>query len=195
LPSFNAGFETVRSGVEAAHSHDSETVVTAAMPIDGPVRDERAVHAVARLPVALSEPLPASGANRDARTTGELKRRLSNAGLHAPHMVAVARLSRTYLDSVMPIAIHPKPVRIVRTTLLVVYNVDPQLNDKLEALIVQLGSADYVTRERAEAALSQAGRSAVPALKRALENDDPEVVYRVERLLSDLRGATPPRRK
>jgi hypothetical protein len=46
-----------------------------------------------------------------------------------------------------------------------------------------LGADDYSQREKAEKRLAELGRLAVPALKTVLNNPDPEVAYRAERIL------------
>ena len=62
-------------------------------------------------------------------------------------------------------------------------NADPQLQGGLKDFVARLGDDNYEEREKAEKGLQESGRLAVPLLKEALKNDDPEVVIRAERLL------------
>lgn len=52
--------------------------------------------------------------------------------------------------------------------------------------IRDLGDEDYAVRERATAALVEAGESAVPALKEAAESGDPEIRVRADALLDTM---------
>lgn len=59
-----------------------------------------------------------------------------------------------------------------------------------EAQVARLGHPDFATRQDATAALRAIGPSAMPALRRALQSDDPEVVSRAEGLLAELGQAS-----
>ena len=56
-------------------------------------------------------------------------------------------------------------------------------SDQIDALIAQLGDADYHVRRDASERLRQIGPPAVPALKRAMENPQPEVRLRAEQIV------------
>lgn len=57
---------------------------------------------------------------------------------------------------------------------------------KIEKAIGDLGSADFRTREDAEQRLAEIGFYAIPALRRALKNTDPEVARRAASVLKAL---------
>lgn len=57
---------------------------------------------------------------------------------------------------------------------------------KVGDLIRDLGADEYSARERAESELRKMGSAAIPALKGALEDKDPERALRAERLLGEL---------
>src|SRR5207302_754297 len=59
---------------------------------------------------------------------------------------------------------------------------------KIEKAVGELGSADFRTREDAEQMLANTGHFAVPALRRAVKSDDPEVVRRAQAVLKLLEG-------
>ncbi len=62
----------------------------------------------------------------------------------------------------------------------------PEVGEKIDALIAQLGATSYRRREGATMALIRIGRSIAPLLKAHLNSDDPEVVARVRYILKQL---------
>jgi hypothetical protein len=58
-----------------------------------------------------------------------------------------------------------------------------------ERLIEQLGSEDFLTRDSAAQQLRAAGARALPALRKAVEHDDPEVARQVRNLLTEIETA------
>jgi hypothetical protein len=62
-----------------------------------------------------------------------------------------------------------------------------QQKDDLEKLIDDLGSSSFGVRERAMDGLREAGEKAVPYLEKGLQHEDPEVRWRAEALLRDIR--------
>ena len=59
---------------------------------------------------------------------------------------------------------------------------------KIDKAITDLGSADFRAREDAEQTLAEIGHFAIPALRRAVKNADPEVVRRAGAVLKLLEG-------
>jgi len=57
------------------------------------------------------------------------------------------------------------------------------LEAKIDKAIGELGSSEFRTREDAEQTLAEIGQFAIPALRRALKNSDPEVVRRAQAVL------------
>jgi hypothetical protein len=55
--------------------------------------------------------------------------------------------------------------------------------EKIDQAIVELGSPDFKTREEAEKNLTKIGLHSIPALRRAVRSDNPEVVHRSEAAL------------
>lgn len=62
------------------------------------------------------------------------------------------------------------------------------LNARIDAAIVDLGNDEFSQREKASAELRRLGGRAYPAILKALENQDPEIVLRAGRLLNSLRN-------
>jgi hypothetical protein len=65
---------------------------------------------------------------------------------------------------------------------------------RIDAAINDLGSMDFKRREAASAELEALGERAYPALVRAAQKGDAEVVRRAEELLAKIRDAVPPER-
>ena len=63
---------------------------------------------------------------------------------------------------------------------------------KINKAITELGSPEFRTREAAEQTLSEIGFYAIPALRRAVKSDDPEVVRRAQAVLKFLEGKLTP---
>lgn len=62
------------------------------------------------------------------------------------------------------------------------------MESKINTAIADLGSPDFRTREDAEQRLAEIGHFAIPALRRALKSEDPEVVRRAQAVLKLLEG-------
>lgn len=63
---------------------------------------------------------------------------------------------------------------------------EPKPTRPITALIEQLGAKDYAAREAAEKAIMAIGSEALPALRKAVDHDDPEVRRRLARLIPAL---------
>jgi hypothetical protein len=150
--------------------------------------------------VVMSAALPPDGPEFQEQGRAALRTVLLEAGLKAPEadlflslyadaifksseLVVLFRLNPDAIEEQFPLVTYPDIKRIVRVPLVLVRNVDPQLQRGMEALVAQLGNADFKTREAAEKRLLELGRLAIPLLKEALKNADPEVVFRAERIL------------
>jgi len=98
-------------------------------------------------------------------------------------LIVLSHFSREALDETVLLDVFPPPRKLVRSALLVVYGVDPRLQDRARVLVQQLGDRAPEARETAEARLFEMGPVALPALEDALTSKDVEIVYRAERLL------------
>jgi hypothetical protein len=150
--------------------------------------------------VPLSAPLAADSDEFKEKTSGELRKRLAAAGLkeaeinllhslYAKHffesdeMQLVYRVPQEGIDEMTPLTVEPENTKMKRVALVIARNVDPRLRDDVSKLVAELGDTSYAKREQAEKRLKDLGRLAIPNLKEALKNKDPEVVMRAERLL------------
>ena len=150
--------------------------------------------------VPLSGPLAADSDEFKEKTSGELRKRLAAAGLkeaevnllhslYAKHffecdgMQLVFRVPQEGIDEMTPLTVEPDNTKTKRVAMVIARNVDPRLRDDVSKLVAELGDTSYAKREQAEKRLKDLGRLAIPNLKEALKNKDPEVVMRAERLL------------
>ncbi|HEX3725189.1 MAG TPA: hypothetical protein VHV08_03060 [Pirellulales bacterium] len=150
--------------------------------------------------VTLSAPLAADSAEWAAQSTGSLTTRLVRAGLvedeaklMAEHcapllfqgqaLAVACRLGSDVLDDKMPLSIFPEPSKIVRVPLVVIRNADPRLVEEVDRLIMDLANSQFKVREVSAERLLELGPLAFPALNKALNHTDLEVVIRAERIL------------
>jgi hypothetical protein len=150
--------------------------------------------------IAMSEPLAPDSEAFAAETRVALRAALTEAGLKpgeaelilsiyadqifkAKELVVLFRLPGAAIEEQFPLVTYPDAKRIVRVPLVLMRNVDPQLQGSLKDLLAKLSDASFPEREKAEKRLQESGRLAVPLLKEALKDADPEIVFRAERLL------------
>jgi hypothetical protein len=153
-------------------------------------------------PVGTLVKLDATGLKEDTQVLAPWKERITAAGLqptdldliqnilkaHAldpSRLTAVYRLEAEQLDQLLPLDVVPSPRKTVRVGLVIVRNIDPAIITEIESLAAQLGDAKWDKREEAHKKLIALGLAAKPKLETILKNaKDPEVVYRIERLLA-----------
>jgi hypothetical protein len=150
--------------------------------------------------VTLSDPLPPDSDEAKAKTVGSLSERLTRAGLRAHEsqliathytpllfaaegVVVACRLDAAQFDDHLQLSIFPEPAKVVRVPLVVMNNADPQLGSEVDQLVTQLGDPAYKVREAAQSRLVELGPLAFPALNKALNHQDLEVVIRAEKIL------------
>jgi hypothetical protein len=158
--------------------------------------------------LVMSQPRKPSDPSYRELTRDALTRRLLSQGLredvvqfllgqYAPlffepgELIILAHYSREAIDEAVLLDVFPPPKKLVRTALLVVHGVDPRLQDRARALVLQLGDKSHKARELAENRLLSLGPVAIPALEDALTNKDVEIVFRAERLLLKLNRPVP----
>ena len=175
----------------------------AAVPAETKAAEEKKAEdkpAPVTVEVTLSEPLSPDSEQYLAETQTALKTVLVDAGLRpaeadlflsmyadqifkAKEMVVLFRLPGVAIEEQFPLVSYPDAKRIIRVPLVLMRNVDPKMQGGLKDLVARLGDASFQERDNAEKKLRDSGRLAVPLLKEALSNEDPEIVVRVERLL------------
>jgi hypothetical protein len=117
---------------------------------------------------------------------------LEKHALESNRLTAVYRLDADQLDQLMPLDVVPTPRKVVRVGLVIVRNIDPAIATEIDTLVAQLGDPKWDTREAAYKRLIELGLAARPKLELLLHNArDPEIVYRIERLIAALAPKEP----
>jgi hypothetical protein len=112
---------------------------------------------------------------------------LAKHALDAHRLTAVYRLDADQLEQMLPLEVTPQPRRTTRVGLVIVKNVDPAIITEVETLVQQLGDPKWDTREAAHKRLAELGVAARPKLEALMKTaKDPEIVYRIERLIATL---------
>ncbi|MGD9723352.1 MAG: hypothetical protein AB7O59_18035 [Pirellulales bacterium] len=172
--------------------------------------------------VRLSPALAAGSQEAAAQTTKALTERLAKSGLspaeievflsryspalfESSELVVLCRLNAGVLEEKVALSVFPVPAAIVRVPLVMVRNADPGLRNQIVELVSRLGDADFIARQDAEKRLVELGPLAFDALKKAIQDNDMEIVVRAERVLlkqnqpaagrqgtGDAKGAKPP---
>ena len=177
-----------------------------AKPASGPASRPATTQASTQ-PTGFSVTLAATGLTEASQVLAPWKQTLTAAGLpstdfdlilkilekHAltpKRLSAIYRLDADQLDQLLPLEIVPSARKVVRVGLVIVRNIDPAIASEIETLALQLGDAKWDVRESAQKQLTELGLAAKPKLEALLKNaKDPEITYRIERLLEGLNRA------
>jgi hypothetical protein len=108
---------------------------------------------------------------------------IASAGLETSEMSLVYVLPVGVIDEHIQLQIKPKPDRVIRTTIVVVNNVDPELGSRINALLDDLGSDQWIVRERAQKQLLLRGQAAIKKVQQLKDHEDPEVAFRARQIL------------
>ncbi|REK08608.1 MAG: hypothetical protein DWQ37_19920 [Planctomycetota bacterium] len=188
--------ERLASGKPVVEKEDSKGRASGAGMFGG-LPGRKSVHGPR---VTLSEPIAHDSPDATARMTEALAQRLRKSGLtdhEAQHfverygevffegeaLVVACRLDQAVMDDKIPLSVFPKPSKTVRVGMVLLRDADPQLGEQVQKLIANLGDPKYDVREAAQQRLLELGPLAFPALNKALNSDDPEIVIRAERIL------------
>jgi hypothetical protein len=94
------------------------------------------------------------------------------------------RLPQEEYDRLLPLTIKPRPEKLVRIGLMHYIHCEPDLAERVAALVKQLDDDEFNKREAAQKELARLGRGAFPHLKKLRPNIfAPEVQRRVDELL------------
>jgi len=96
-------------------------------------------------------------------------------------------LPQSLTDKMIPLKVTPAPEKTVRVMVGRLETLTPQIEQKIETLLVQLASPMPAERDAAMASIARFGRFAEPALQRVCKiSDDPEIKARAKELLTKL---------
>lgn len=108
---------------------------------------------------------------------------LVEQALRSDSATLVCRLGEEQLDTMLPLEVTPSPDKQIRVAFLVLLDADPDLMNRVEELVKNLGAADYSEREAAEKRLRELGPAARPKLQEAVNNSDPEISFRASEIV------------
>jgi len=126
-----------------------------------------------------------------ASDTDIIIRILEKHALDPKRLTAVYELDAGEMDRLLPLEVLPEPAKTVRVGLVIVKDADPGVASEIDELVAQLGDDEWSKRDAAYQALSKLGKAAKTQLEKAQNSKDMEVVWRAERLLAAMNGATP----
>ena len=117
---------------------------------------------------------------------------LEKHALDSNRLTAVYLLDADQLDHLLPLDVVPTPRKVVRVGLVIVRNIDPAIATEIDTLVAQLGDPKWDAREAAYKRLIELGLAARPKLELLLHSArDPEIIYRIERLIGVLAPKEP----
>lgn len=87
------------------------------------------------------------------------------------------------IDEHIRLQIKPTPDALIRTAIVVVNNVDPDLGSQVNALLDDLGSDQWIKRDRAQRALIDLGQAAIKKVQQLKDHEDPEIAFRARQIL------------
>ena len=87
------------------------------------------------------------------------------------------------IDQHIWLRFRPEPTEVIRTAIVVVTNIDPNLSDQIELLVAELGHDDWATRERAQRELLNLGEAAIETVERMRNSDDAEIAFRAQQII------------
>lgn len=103
-------------------------------------------------------------------------------------LTVVYRLDPAELERLLPLEVTPTPRKVTRVGIVILRNADPAIAGEIDKLIAQCGDADYQKRQEATRLLTELGTAARPKLEKAMKDKDPEIAFRVGRILSQIGG-------
>jgi hypothetical protein len=102
----------------------------------------------------------------------------------------VFRLDPSVIETLAPLEITPQPDKLVRVWLVILDGADPEIKNRINQMIAELGDVSYEKRMAAKAQLLKLGPTAVPILVNEKANKDAEISFRVEEILEEIQNPT-----
>ncbi|MEO0476254.1 MAG: hypothetical protein AAF085_09860, partial [Planctomycetota bacterium] len=90
---------------------------------------------------------------------------IGSAGVETSEMALVYILPVGVIDEYIAFDTKPMPDELIRTTIVVVNNVDPELGSRINDLIDDLSSDDWIKRDRAQRELINRKQAAIPKVR------------------------------
>lgn len=108
---------------------------------------------------------------------------IASAGFGKTNMSLVYVLPTETLDEHVRLLVRPEPDELIRTAIVVINNVDPDLGARVNALLDDLGSDQWIKRDRAQRELIDLGQAAIGKVRQLKNHKDPEVAFRAQQIL------------
>ena len=108
---------------------------------------------------------------------------IASAGFDTSRFSLVYVLPVGLIDEHIQLQIKPQPDQVIRTAIVVVNNVDPNLGSQIDILIEDLGSDQWIKRDRAQRELIALDEAAIKKVQQLKNHKDPEVAFRARQIL------------
>ena len=108
---------------------------------------------------------------------------IAAAGFDKSRFSLVYVLPDGVIDEHIQLHIKPQPDQLIRTAIVVVNNVDPDLGSQVNALLDDLGADEWLKRDRAQRDLIELGQAAIKKVQQIKDHKDPEVAFRARQIL------------
>ena len=106
-----------------------------------------------------------------------------STGFDNSSMSLVYILPDGVIDEHIRLQVKPMPDQIIRTAIVVVKNVNPDLSSVINALLDDLGSDQWAKRDQAQRELITLGKAAIKKVQQLESNKDPEIAFRARLIL------------
>lgn len=108
---------------------------------------------------------------------------IAAAGFDKSRFSLVYVLPVGIIDEHIQLQVKPAPDQLIRTAIVVVNNVDPNLGSQVNALLDDLGADQWIKRDRAQRELIELGQAAIKKVQQLKNHKDPEVAFRAQQIL------------
>lgn len=150
-------------------------------PLAKKVSDSTAVPTLNQALAPIKELLVTRGYNEQ-----EIKMALgmiAAAGFETSKFSLVYILPVGIIDEHIRLQIKPAPDQVIRTAIVVVNNIDPDLGSQVNALLDDLGSDQWLKRDRAQRELINLGQAAIKKVQQLKNHKNPEIAFRARQIL------------
>lgn len=152
-----------------------------AAPFTGPIELTQAGNADAAMRPVLDHLRDAGYSDTEVETAAAM---LAESAFGDASMSLIYVVGNAAMDAMLPLTILPAPAKVIRTGIVVVNNVEPDIAGTVGGLIVQLGDDEWARRDAAQRALVEMDRAAIGVVREHVGHADPEVAYRIEQIIA-----------
>lgn len=150
-------------------------------PFTGPIELSEAGNADAAMRPVLDHLRDAGYSDTEIETAAAM---LAESAFGDASMSLIYVVGNEAMDAMLPLTIVPAPAKVIRTGIVVVNNVEPDIAGTVGELIAQLGDDEWAKRDAAQRALIEMDRAAIGVVREHAGHPDPEVAYRIEQIIA-----------